>query len=696
MDRKEKRISASLIVMAVGLLIAALMIPSAVAAPAVPPGEEGIYFLVPKDSTAQYCENVTIDVRVNSSIPIRAGMLVLDSDLVGCGEIVDCEYNSTEWTSTGTQVIVNSSGYQNAAGNVYIPGGYRAYITFAGPAEKPPGDYSVGEIEVHCNCTSGCLTNLTFYAGSGELYITNNTAPWDYEIPGENGTFQCQAAPPINVDIHAEGINGDVINATNYAVYPGTVTEDGITMNNHTAMGAMVAYCQDNGINVWITSAGWGNYTIQIGNDAANNNSWMYAVDGVSPWIAGDKYDLSGGEYVHWYNYLLTYNLTVTSAGCCPINVTYGWGLTDTVPAGQTKTYGAGYYYDAALEALDSSTCRFKKWVYDSTEDPVNKSITVHMDGNKTATAYCSEDVTLEVDAPSGCVDGNFIVNITADPNGLEVYGVQYELAYNASVIRLNMQNEGDLLNQGASTTVYANTIDNINGKATFGVSRKDNTNGTTTAGTVAVLSFTTVGNPHETSNLTLSNEVVSDNNANKINATLTNDNVTLCDPNQPPVANASSDHKYNNVGTVFYCKAVLNGSLSYDPDGSITQWLWAFGDGNFDSGEIRKHTYASYQWTGSNYIPYIANLTVTDNGGASDDDGCEVMVFIPGEANGDGKVNVLDAAMIGLRWNKVCADYTGVCWGCEDMADRADLNNDCWVNIQDAVTVGANWGNTA
>jgi len=193
MERIGDRISTSLIAMNIVLLIAVLMVPFAGAAPPVPPGEEGIYHLVPKDSTAQYCENVTIDVRVNSSIPIRAGMLVLDSDVVGCGEIVDCEWNSTEWPSYGTQVIMNSSGGQNAIGDVYIPGGYRVYITFRGQIELPPGDYSVAEIEVHCNCTSGCLTDLLFYAESGELYITNNTEPWDYEIPGENGTFQCQA-----------------------------------------------------------------------------------------------------------------------------------------------------------------------------------------------------------------------------------------------------------------------------------------------------------------------------------------------------------------------------------------------------------------------------------------------------------------------------------------------------------------------
>ncbi|RLG71251.1 MAG: hypothetical protein DRO11_04875 [Methanobacteriota archaeon] len=69
--------------------------------------------------------------------------------------------------------------------------------------------------------------------------------------------------------------------------------------------------------------------------------------------------------------------------------------------------------------------------------------------------------------------------------------------------------------------------------------------------------------------------------------------------------------------------------------------------------------------------------------------------VYIAGDANGDGVVNILDATMVGLRWydSCECGDY---CWEGQDMADRADLNNDCKVNVLDGVIIGANWGHTA
>jgi hypothetical protein len=55
--------------------------------------------------------------------------------------------------------------------------------------------------------------------------------------------------------------------------------------------------------------------------------------------------------------------------------------------------------------------------------------------------------------------------------------------------------------------------------------------------------------------------------------------------------------------------------------------------------------------------------------------------MWIQGDANGDGKVNILDASIIGLKW--VTADSC------------ADLNNDGKVTILDASIIGLNWGKT-
>ena len=189
MKRNGNRIVASFLATTiVFLVVLTIGMAPAAASPPVPPGEEGIYFLVPKDTAAQYCEDVMIEVWVNSSVPIRSGSVEIESDNPQCGEIVDCEYNSTVWTTSGTQRVWNSTGNFDVTGDAYIHGGHTARITFYDPANKPAGVYPVGEIEVHCNCTVGCLTNLTydwFYT-----YITEQYT--DYEVPLENGTFTCE------------------------------------------------------------------------------------------------------------------------------------------------------------------------------------------------------------------------------------------------------------------------------------------------------------------------------------------------------------------------------------------------------------------------------------------------------------------------------------------------------------------------
>jgi hypothetical protein len=75
---------------------------------------------------------------------------------------------------------------------------------------------------------------------------------------------------------------------------------------------------------------------------------------------------------------------------------------------------------------------------------------------------------------------------------------------------------------------------------------------------------------------------------------------------NQPPVANAGA-----NLSVVVGSSTNFSGTASYDPDGSIVSYQWAFGDGATASGVSVSHAYSS---TGV----YTVTLTVTDNLGAT------------------------------------------------------------------------------
>ncbi|MCW7074436.1 MAG: hypothetical protein OCU24_01105 [Candidatus Methanospirare jalkutatii] len=154
---------------------------------------------------------------------------------------------------------------------------------------------------------------------------------------------------PINIFLRADSITGNIFNVS-YTVNPGTVTEDGVTINNQTAMGAIVAYCQDNGINVDITSTwGWA-YLLQIGNNESDYNYWCYAVDEVVPGVGGAQYSLSGGEFVHWYNCGLNYYTVLTTLNTSMIiaggylNATVTWKNL----SGKYPLQGADVYVSSA------------------------------------------------------------------------------------------------------------------------------------------------------------------------------------------------------------------------------------------------------------------------------------------------------------------------------------------------------------
>ncbi len=307
--------------------------------------------------------------------------------------------------------------------------------------------------------------------------------------------------------------------------------------------------------------------------------------------------------------------------------------------------------------------------------------------------------VQIEVVDPEGCVGvtEQFDVPIRVDPKGIPVYAVEYELTFNSSAIHAEYQIEGDFLKEdGASTNVYINGIDNGAGKVSFAVTRTGTTTGVTTPGTLATMHFTAVATG-ATSDLTLTSVKISDPDARPLPKEIIHSTVSVCD-NDPPVAVPTCLFTYNNVGTKYMSKTYFDGSDSYDPDGSITNYRWYFGDGNYGAGATYEHRYGSWNWNGGSYDPFEAILTVEDDGVPMMDNSViiPVIVYIAGDANGDGIVDIFDGATVGLEWDAVAAFGNGIWWYNNLRGDKADLNNDKIVDIFDGATVGANWDHTA
>ncbi len=92
-----------------------------------------------------------------------------------------------------------------------------------------------------------------------------------------------------------------------------------------------------------------------------------------------------------------------------------------------------------------------------------------------------------------------------------------------------------------------------------------------------------------------------------------------LINTNIPPVANFTFVPQTPQVNT----EITFNASSSYDPDGSIVNYTWDFGDGTTAEGKVVKHSY-------SKEGTYTVTLTVTDNKGAVNTTSKELTVVNP------------------------------------------------------------------
>ena len=124
------------------------------------------------------------------------------------------------------------------------------------------------------------------------------------------------------------------------------------------------------------------------------------------------------------------------------------------------------------------------------------------------------------------------------------------------------------------------------------------------TNGTGVTISHTYTTTINRTYSVTLT---VTDDNGAQATDTHTV-SVTPPPPNSPPVASFTRTPSSGEAPL----RVLFNASGSYDPDGSITSYVWDFGDGGSGSGVTTTHTYTS---AGT----YTARLTVTDNDGGID-----------------------------------------------------------------------------
>lgn len=95
------------------------------------------------------------------------------------------------------------------------------------------------------------------------------------------------------------------------------------------------------------------------------------------------------------------------------------------------------------------------------------------------------------------------------------------------------------------------------------------------------------------------------------------NDGGVTAGQNEPPVAEAG-----DNLTVMVHEQVNFDGSASYDPDGTIINYEWDFGNGDTDVGQQ-----ANYAWDTPG--EYTVTLTVTDNDGDTGTDSPTITIDV-------------------------------------------------------------------
>lgn len=96
----------------------------------------------------------------------------------------------------------------------------------------------------------------------------------------------------------------------------------------------------------------------------------------------------------------------------------------------------------------------------------------------------------------------------------------------------------------------------------------------------------------------------------------------TEAEPTETPEVNESPTASFSFVG-VDGLSVSVDGSNSFDPEGSIASYDWDFGDGQVGTGATVSHSYGDYG-------TYTVTLTVTDSEGAADSYSADVTLDAP------------------------------------------------------------------
>ena len=284
-------------------------------------------------------------------------------------------------------------------------------------------------------------------------------------------------------------------------------------------------------------------------------------------------------------------------------------------------------------------------------------------------------ETTVTVSASAGVDPGEqFTVNIAVVPGTTAVAGIQFDLAFDPSLVTIDSVAEGNLLSQGGASTFFVSgTINNVAGTITGTVGAITTPGQSVSSpGTFAVITMT-ASVQGGTSLLTLSNVVVGDVNGQPVGIIVTSGQVDI---NSAPVLDAIGTQSGNEGNLLTFTVSAT------DDDGDPLTYSVL----NLPEGSSFDPASRTFSWTPryNQAGVYTVRFQVTD-GTLTDYEDVPVTAVKVGEdwdVNVDGDANVLDMILVGQHWSE--SGLTA--W------IREDSNEDGTINVLDMIIIGQHW----
>jgi antitoxin (DNA-binding transcriptional repressor) of toxin-antitoxin stability system len=286
--------------------------------------------------------------------------------------------------------------------------------------------------------------------------------------------------------------------------------------------------------------------------------------------------------------------------------------------------------------------------------------------------------VAVSLDAPDEAAPGSdFTVNVNIG-DVTDFDAASYDVTFDTSVLRLDDVTAGLV----GSTTVPVDLYNEIEAGTWRVVQNVPGTEGVSGSGYLAVLHFHVIGADGDSSAISLSNGVLSNNLAEEITATWAGDSVAVADSNPPSVTITplTPDPTENTTPT-------LSGSAADESNISAVEYrvddgAWTAAtasDGAFDS-PAEGYTFTTDSLAEGEHTVYVRATDSAGNTTAEADyatDSFTIQSAAPGDANGDGTINVLDITRVERVITALDPETPG-----------SDANSDGTINVLDITRI--------